>query len=179
MKVYLAIGTFVTLATGLVGNAKLPAWGERLGWTLIHSLWQVTLIAAVALVVNTGLRRWSAQTRYVVGVLFLGLMLIVPGVTWTTIAITPLANEVNRTKHPERTNTPTNGAASNRGAFSLADVGAAINPSRENTLPMDLAPAPSLVADRMIQPISAADSSASLTQEMPPDQKVLQSISRM
>jgi len=42
-------------------------WAERVGWTLLHSLWQIVLLAAVYAVVSVMLRNRTATVRYVVG----------------------------------------------------------------------------------------------------------------
>ncbi|MBS0203051.1 MAG: M56 family metallopeptidase [Planctomycetes bacterium] len=97
MKATLVAGICVTLATALEAVPSSPAlqeWGQRLGWTLIHSIWQVTLIALAAQIISLCLHRRSAQSRYVAGVLFLALMLIVPVVTSRTIAVAPVATDV-------------------------------------------------------------------------------------
>ena len=39
-------------------------WLERVGWTLLHFLWQGTLVAAVLAAILAGLHRASARTRY-------------------------------------------------------------------------------------------------------------------
>ncbi len=81
--------TTITIATaaGMFHSMALPAWGERLGWTLLHSLWQVTLIALLAKLLFAALRHRSAQTRYVAGVMCLGLTLMLPVVTWPMVTI--------------------------------------------------------------------------------------------
>lgn len=37
---------------------------ERLGWTLVHSLWQLTLIAVIAAVIDRCLKHRASNTRY-------------------------------------------------------------------------------------------------------------------
>jgi beta-lactamase regulating signal transducer with metallopeptidase domain len=93
MKAILATGLGLSLATGVFApGLLLPAWGQRLGWTLVHSIWQVTLVALVAGVVLACLRRHSARLRYGLGVVCLALMLIVPAITWSMVTIaTPAA----------------------------------------------------------------------------------------
>ncbi|RLS52997.1 MAG: hypothetical protein DWH91_15345 [Planctomycetota bacterium] len=55
---------------------------ERLGWVLVHSLWQLALLAAGAFVVQWAMRRTSAMARYVVLLGLLGLVVVAPLVTW-------------------------------------------------------------------------------------------------
>ncbi len=42
-------------------------WAERAGWTLLHSLWQLTAVAAVYAIVAFVLRNRAADARYVLG----------------------------------------------------------------------------------------------------------------
>jgi uncharacterized protein (TIGR03435 family) len=62
-------------------------WVERLGWTLVHFLWQGVAIAAV----YATARRWMAHssrpnTRYVLACIALAVMLAAPLVTWILTA---------------------------------------------------------------------------------------------
>ena len=59
---------------------------DRVGWTLLHSLWQIALIAALVAVCHRLLIRRSANARYVAGCLALLAMIVVPGVTFCTLA---------------------------------------------------------------------------------------------
>jgi beta-lactamase regulating signal transducer with metallopeptidase domain len=61
---------------------------ERIGWLLIHSLWQFALVALVVVVLLRILRRSSAAVRY--GVCLTGLLAvaIAPAVTWTLLPTT-------------------------------------------------------------------------------------------
>ena len=63
-------------------------WAQRLGWTLLHSLWQVALIALLAKLIFTVARRWPAQARYLAGVICLGMTLVLPVMTWHRVTIT-------------------------------------------------------------------------------------------
>lgn len=90
MKAILATGLSLSLATSmrlLAPGPSLPAWGQRLGWTLVHSIWQVTLLALVAGLVLACLRRHSARLRYNLAVLCLALMLVAPAITWSMVTI--------------------------------------------------------------------------------------------
>jgi len=51
------------------------ALAERIGWTLLHSLWQFALLAVLLAGVLEALRRQSANLRYLVGCFALGAML--------------------------------------------------------------------------------------------------------
>jgi hypothetical protein len=61
------------------------SWVERLGWTLIHTVWQFALIAVVAAVLHWILRHRSARARYLAGVVLLGAMAVAPSVTWFAV----------------------------------------------------------------------------------------------
>jgi len=60
-------------------NALLHAsWLPILGWTLLHSLWEGTLVALAAALVLRSLHGASPRLRYVVAVLALLLMVVLP-----------------------------------------------------------------------------------------------------
>ena len=55
---------------------------HRIGWLLVHSVWQFALIAVLLAVLLRLLRGASAGTRYVIALVGWGAMLIAPLVTW-------------------------------------------------------------------------------------------------
>lgn len=59
---------------------------ERLGWVLVHSLWQFALVALLAGVISRAMRRSSSATRYGVHVLAMGVMIITTLVTWLVLS---------------------------------------------------------------------------------------------
>ena len=97
MKTLLATSSSVFMALlasiGVVsttGFAKaLPEWAERLGWTLVHSVWQLVLIAIFVALISTLLRRVSARVQYTCFVAAFITMAALPCVTWALIEITP------------------------------------------------------------------------------------------
>jgi uncharacterized protein (TIGR03435 family) len=60
--------------------ASLP-WVERLGWTLLHFLWQGALIAALYAAARRGMTR--PNTRYVLACIALAAMMAAPLITWS------------------------------------------------------------------------------------------------
>ncbi|MGE5294792.1 MAG: M56 family metallopeptidase, partial [Solirubrobacterales bacterium] len=54
---------------------------ERLGWTLLHSLWQATLVAAVLAIVLRFLAKSSAQLRYAIACAAMIAMALLPAAT--------------------------------------------------------------------------------------------------
>jgi uncharacterized membrane protein len=60
-------------------------WITRLGWTLLHSLWEIALITAVLALLIPLLRRGSANVRYLLACGGLTLMAIVPIVTFCVL----------------------------------------------------------------------------------------------
>jgi len=54
----------------------------RLGWALLHSLWQIALLASVVAALLAALRRRSANLRYVIGCAGLAVISILPVVTY-------------------------------------------------------------------------------------------------
>ncbi|MGB9458991.1 MAG: M56 and DUF3738 domain-containing protein [Bryobacteraceae bacterium] len=58
-------------------------WVERLGWTLIHFLWQGVVISALYAAVRKGIPRSSSpNTRYILACVALAAMLAAPFATW-------------------------------------------------------------------------------------------------
>lgn len=61
-------------------------WVQRLGWTLVHFLWQGTVIAILYAAIRGLLGRWlSAQGRYVLASLALAAMTVAPVLTFLLI----------------------------------------------------------------------------------------------
>jgi beta-lactamase regulating signal transducer with metallopeptidase domain len=67
------------------------AWAERIGWALVHSVWQVAIVAAVYAVAAFALRRRSAALRYMLGCTALGMMLVWPLATFLRMPLPVLA----------------------------------------------------------------------------------------
>jgi beta-lactamase regulating signal transducer with metallopeptidase domain/HEAT repeat protein len=70
-------------------NALLQ-WGGhpavyRLGWTLLHFLWQGAVVAGLFAVAQTGWRKRSSNARYWTGCLALALMLAAPVITFIAL----------------------------------------------------------------------------------------------
>ena len=73
---------------GTLGRLSVDAaWVERLGWTLIHTIWQFALIALAAAMLQRSLRRRSARARYAAGVILLGAMAVAPCVTCCVVDV--------------------------------------------------------------------------------------------
>ncbi len=73
-------------------NGWHARWIERLGWTLIHSVWQLAVIASLAAFLQITLRHRPATLRYLVAVTAMMTMLALPCITWTTLVIAPHAS---------------------------------------------------------------------------------------
>ena len=63
-------------------NFVSPALTRALGWTLLHSLWQGALVAAILAGALLLLRRHRAQIRYAVAAGALGLVVVLAGITF-------------------------------------------------------------------------------------------------
>ena len=63
----------------------MPEWMDRLGWVLVHFLWQGALIGAVAWVGSVLLARASVQARYLAFCAALLGCLLAPCVTWISM----------------------------------------------------------------------------------------------
>lgn len=57
----------------------------RLGWVILHTLWQFLAIALVAAVIYSALKGGSATARYLTLMMATGLMAAAPLLTWFTI----------------------------------------------------------------------------------------------
>ena len=57
-------------------------WADRIGWVLVHSLWQFALVALLAIVLQRALQRRSATTRYRALLAAMFVMVAVPVATW-------------------------------------------------------------------------------------------------
>ena len=79
----------------------VPVWVERLGWMLVHSLWQLAIVAVRAAVLLRLLRNRSARMRYAVAVAMLALMAIGPAATWCFISVEPV-QRVSSSRTDER-----------------------------------------------------------------------------
>ncbi len=66
-----------------------------LGWTLLHFLWQGTLIAVFYGTLSVLLQRSSAAARYLLGCASLTMMMVLPATTFflTQSAQQPLASQ--------------------------------------------------------------------------------------
>ena len=66
---------------------------DRIGWLLVHSIWQFALIALLLAVALRLLRRAPAGTRYAAALVGWAAMLIAPAVTWPLLP-TPVEDSV-------------------------------------------------------------------------------------
>src|SRR5947208_9644337 len=73
---------------GIVQMLSQPT-AHRLGWTLVHSIWEGAAIAAAYAVVRIALRHWSASARYIAASIALSTLFAAPVIT--LFYITPLA----------------------------------------------------------------------------------------
>lgn len=68
---------------------------EALGWTILHSLWQATLIGAVLMLILQLMKNSNASQRYLISLSSLFAILLMAGITFFTIyqpATVPLAS---------------------------------------------------------------------------------------
>jgi hypothetical protein len=68
-------------------NLLAQAIIERLGWTLIHFVWQAAAIALLLAIVLKALHKHSASLRYIVACLALMLIVAVPLVTMALVEV--------------------------------------------------------------------------------------------
>lgn len=63
---------------------QLP-WANRIGWALVHSLWQFALVALLATALQRALARRSALARYWTLLAGLVLLIVMPIATWFSL----------------------------------------------------------------------------------------------
>ncbi len=84
----------------ILTNSKLI---ENLGWTLLHSLWQIALIAVVLFLLLRILKNFSANARYLVSVFALAFALVLSAATFVNIernsSSNPFRNEFSTAKN--------------------------------------------------------------------------------
>src|SRR5262245_62753835 len=59
---------------------------EALGWTLVHFLWQGALVALMLALARVGLKRRTANLRYLASCAAMLLMLALPVITFVTLS---------------------------------------------------------------------------------------------
>ena len=96
------------------------SFGHQLGWALLHSVWEGALGAAIFGVIRFGMRRCSANARYVAGCLMLIVLIASPIATvlWT-LSRTPAAGDDPAGRSPSGEMRPERSEA---GIFSQASV---------------------------------------------------------
>jgi len=52
----------------MIEHILIPQTVEALGWTLLHSIWQGAAFAIMLVLFLIGLRKYTAQSRYIVAV---------------------------------------------------------------------------------------------------------------
>jgi beta-lactamase regulating signal transducer with metallopeptidase domain len=95
-------------------------WTDRIGWVLVHSLWQLTLVGLVAFVLQRALLRRSASTRYGVLLVTMCIVIAAPIVTWFSqranhtaeLAVNPRRSENLVENVPSRGDSPSGSWAS-------------------------------------------------------------------
>lgn len=71
----------------MIANLLSSAWVERLGWALLHFVWQGAAIAVVLVVVLRFARNRSANFRYAAACVALAVMALAPVVTFFVLGI--------------------------------------------------------------------------------------------
>ena len=66
----------------IMGSITDNPFAHRLGWALIHSLWEGALGAGVFALLRLGLRRRSANVRYAASCIMLALLAATPAITF-------------------------------------------------------------------------------------------------
>ena len=75
----------MTALQHVVDAVTSPAVVERIGWLLVHSLWQFALVASLAVAIGQFMRRGSAAARYWMLASAMLLMVMAPFATWMVL----------------------------------------------------------------------------------------------
>lgn len=77
----------MTLGSDLLQNPIAQAFTQALGWTLVHFIWQGSLVAVALWSVLALMARRSAETRYAAGCVALATVVVLPIITFARLAI--------------------------------------------------------------------------------------------
>ena len=72
-------------------TALTQPWAERLAWTLLHFIWQVTLLAAIYTLARLAAGSSTARTRYAMACAALLGMAVSPAATYWWLARSGIA----------------------------------------------------------------------------------------
>ena len=97
---------------------------DRLGWVLVHSVWQFALLALAALVLMRATRRCSAASRYTMLLLALAAMVASPVVT---LVVLPVDESMVAAEMTSDQNDPA-GTAERRDVMTTRWLGLAASP---------------------------------------------------
>ncbi len=90
----------------LLANLLHHALTHRIGWIVLHSLWQAALIAVGFALVRMALRRNSAESRYLAGCIALLLLCLAPILTTLRMSAPALKNTHAATDQAARLTSP-------------------------------------------------------------------------
>ena len=75
----------------MIPSLSFASCVDRLGWVLVHSLWQFVLLTLGALVLQRALHRCSAVARYWALLVMMCAMALAPVATWSLLPAEPPA----------------------------------------------------------------------------------------
>lgn len=67
----------------LINNIFSERLIDSIGWTLFHSLWQGVIVTMVFALLIIIMRKYSSQTKYVIGIMSLVLVIFISLLTFT------------------------------------------------------------------------------------------------
>jgi len=74
-------------------NILSPEIVQKLGWTLLHFLWQAAAVALLLAILLAVLRKSTANVRYIIACSALALLVLLPVVTMQLIPVSVLQSE--------------------------------------------------------------------------------------
>ncbi|MFO0821167.1 MAG: carboxypeptidase regulatory-like domain-containing protein [Pirellulales bacterium] len=143
---------------------------ERLGWALIHFLWQGAALAVMLAVLLRVLRDRSAQARYVLGCLTLTCMAVCPAATLVFLPEAPPTPVVRLTNAPSQiTGSPSSGVEAVAVVIPLPQQLDATNSPADSSSASQVdrsaldasPPAPTVIANNQVDEVVADPSHAS------------------
>ncbi len=102
-------------------SSLAPRLIERLGWSLVHSVWQAAAVAVVTALVLRGLKRFSAQARYLVACGALAAMVLLPVTTTSLFERSKNERETSLAVVAQPTSKPADGGIHDDRSIPLED----------------------------------------------------------
>ncbi len=108
---------------------------QKLGWTLLHFVWQATAVALLAAILLAGLRKAAAGIRYIIACTAMGLIVLLPIVTMLLVPASPPQPIANIEPSPTSAIAPVQ-ATEEMPLAGVVEAQEPVGPQSINTAPM-------------------------------------------